>query len=149
MVEIFNNGETNTYEVADISTDLSTVLFGEVGDFVKYDLDDGIFVQTDENDIIVNMEDFLDNENYDAFINDSIADRDQLVVDELVNNLVVFKKVDGTAIDPITLADDAIVYDLSGETPEMSEINELEGRMIMYFDTDGDAEEYEVILILE
>jgi len=149
MVEIYANGETNTYEIADIATDLSTVLFGKEGDFVKFDLEDGIFVQTDENDIIIDMEEFLDNENFDGFIADSIDDRDQLVVDEIIDNLIVFKKVDGEAIEPITAADDAIVYDLSGKTPAMSELSELEGRVAMYFDTDSDTEEYEIIIILE
>lgn len=149
MVEIYSNGERNTYEIADISTDLSTVLFGKEGDFVKFDLEDGIFVQTDENDIIIDMEEFLDNENYDEFLSDGTDDRDQLIVDEIIDNLIVFKKVDGTAIDPVTVSDDVIVYDLSGNAPEMSELSELEGRVVMYFDTDGDTEEYEIVIILE
>jgi hypothetical protein len=149
MVEIYADGETNTYEIADISTDLSTVLFGQEGDFVKFDLEDGIFVQTDADDIIIDMEEFLDNENFDGFIADSIDDRDQLVVDEMIDNLIVFKKVDGEAIEPITAADEVVVYDLTGVTPEMSELSELEGRVAMYFDTDSDTEEYEIIIILE
>ena len=31
----------------------------------------------------------------------------------------------------------------------MSELSELEGRVAMYFDTDGNTEEYEIIIILE
>ena len=69
MVEIYADGETNTYEIADISTDLSTVLFGKEGDFVKFDLEDGIFVQTDENDIIIDMIEKLDKTNYEIEIN--------------------------------------------------------------------------------
>ena len=47
------------------------------------------------------------------------------------------------------MADDVTVYDLSGKTPAMSDTNELEGRTIMYFDSDGDSSKYEIIIILE
>jgi len=150
MVSVFSEGSTETYEVADISTDLATVLFGQEKDFIRYDIKDGIFEQVDEDDIQIDMEAFKEDEEYDGFIADGVNDRDQLTVDEVVNNLIVFKKVDGEAIDPVSVDDeDLVVYDLSGNTPEMSNLDEIAGRVIMYLDTDNDAEDFEIILILE
>ncbi|MBP3284403.1 MAG: S-layer homology domain-containing protein [Clostridia bacterium] len=150
MVTVYTEGEEMTYEVADVQTDISTVLFGEEGDLVRYDIENNKFVQTGETDIKIDMSAFLDDDNYDEFISDGIADRDQLVVDEILGNLVVFKKLDGEAIEPISVSDDVIVYDLSDpDAPQMSNMDDLEGRMIMYFDTDGDDSEYEILIILE
>ena len=36
MVTVFSEGTTETYEIADISTDLATVLFGQENDFIRY-----------------------------------------------------------------------------------------------------------------
>jgi len=148
-VTVYTEGEELTYEVADVGTDIDTVLFGQEGDLVRYDIKNNKFIQTDATDIKIDMEAFLDDSEYDGFIADSIADRDQMIVDEILDNLIVFKKVDGEAIDPISVAEDAVVYDLSGEAPEMSDLSDLEGRMIMFLDTDGDTAEYEIIIVLE
>lgn len=150
MVTVYTDGEEMTYEVADVQTDISTVLFGEEGDLVRYDIENNKFVQTASTDVKIDMSAFLDDDNYDKFIADSTPDRDQLVVDEVLDNLIVFKKLDGEAIDPISVSDDVIVYDLSdSDTPKMSDMSDLEGRMIMYFDIDGDTSEYDIIVILE
>jgi len=149
QVTVYTEGEELTYEVADVGTDIDTVLFGQEGDLVRYDIKNNKFIQTDATDVKIDMEAFLDDSEYDGFISDSIADRDQMIVNEILDNLIVFKKVDGEAIEPISVAEDAIVYDLSGETPEMSDLSDLEGRMIMFLDTDGDTAEYEIIIILE
>lgn len=149
QVTVYTDGQEMTYEVADVGTDLSTVLFGQEGDVVRYDIRNNKFVQTGSSDIKIDMEAFLDDKDYDGFISDGTADRDQLLVDEILDNLIVFKKVDGEAIDPISVSDDAVVYDLSGNEPQMSSMDELEGRMIMYLDTDNDTSEYEIIIILE
>lgn len=150
MVSLYTDGEDLTYEVADIDTDISTVLFGEIGDFVRYDVKDNKFIQTNETDIKIDMEAFLDDDDFDGFIDDDVADRDQLIVDELLGNLITFKKVDGEAIDPISITDDAIVYDLSNpDSPAMGSLDDLEGRMIMYLNTEGDTAEYEMIIILD
>ena len=149
QVTVYSEGEEMTYEVADVGTDLSTVLFGQEGDVVRYDIKDDKFVQTGSSDVKLDMEAFLDDKDYDGFITDGIADRDQLLVDDILDNLIVFKKVDGEAIDPISVSDDVIVYDLSGSEPQMSGLKDLDGRMIMFLDTDGDTAEYEIIIILE
>ena len=149
QVTVYTDGEEATYEVADVGTDISTVLFGQEGDLVRYDIKNNKFIQTDETDIKLNMEAFEDDSEFDGFIEDGIADRDQMVVNEILDNLIVFKKVDGEAIDPISVDEDVVVYDLSGEAPEMSSLDDLEGRMIMFLDTDGDTAEYEIIIILE
>ena len=150
QVTVFTDGEEMTYEVADVSTDISTVLFGEEGDLVRYDIKNNKFVQTGSTDVKIDMSAFLDNSEYDGFIADSISDRDQLIVDEILGNLVVFKKVDGEAIDPISISDDVVVYDLSDpEAPAMGSAEDLEGRMIMFLNTEGDTDEYEMIIILD
>ena len=149
QVTVYTDGEEATYEVADVGTDISTVLFGQEGDFVRYDIRNNKFIQTNASDIKIDMEAFSDDSEYDEFITDGVADRDQLLVDEILGNLIVFKKVDGEAIDPISVADDAVVYDLSGKTPAMGSLEDLEGRMIMFLDTDGDTAEYEIIIVLE
>jgi hypothetical protein len=149
MVKIFSEGEIATYEIADISTDLDTVLFGQEGDLIRFNVKDGIFEQVGAADIKVDISEWLDNEDFDGFIADATPDRDQLIVDEAIGSLIVFKKVDGTAIDPISVSEDAVVYDASGEEPVMSSMNEIAGRTIMYFDTNSDASEYEIIIILE
>lgn len=149
MVEIFSEGEATTYEIADISTALDTVLFGQEGDLIRFNVKDGIFEQTGASDIKIDMEAWLDDEDFDGFIVDGTPDRDQLTVDQVMGSLVVFKKVDGTAIEPISISDDVIVYDVSDNAPIMSNMNEIAGRTIMYFDTDGDASEYEIIIILD
>ncbi|MBQ7668997.1 MAG: S-layer homology domain-containing protein [Clostridia bacterium] len=150
MVTVFTDGELNTYEIADIATDLDTVLFGEEGDFIRYDVKDGIFEQNDAGDIKIDMEAFTNDEDFDGFIPDEVNDRDQLTVDEVVGNLVVFKKVDGEAINPVSLnEDDVVVYDLSGKEPQMSSIDELAGRVILCINTDNDAEDCEIVVILE
>ena len=150
QVTVFTDGEESTYEVADVNTDISTVLFGEEGDLVRYDIKNNKFVQTDNTDIKIDMSAFLDDSEYDGFISDSVSDRDQLIVDEILGNLVVFKKVDGEAIDPISIADDAVVYDLSdSEEPAMGSLENLEGRIIMFLNTEGETDEYEMIIILE
>ena len=149
QVTVYTDGEEITYEVADVGTDIDTVLFGKEGDLVRYDIKNNRFIQTDANDVKIDMEAFQDDSEYDGFINDSIADRDQMIVNEILDNLIVFKKVDGEAIDPISVAEDAVVYDLTGDAPEMSDLNDLEGRMIMFLDTDGDTAEYEIIIVLE
>ena len=149
QVTVYTDGNEATYDVAGVDTNINTVLFGEEGDFVRYDIKNDKFIQEDENDVKIAMEEFLDNADYDGFIEDQVSDRDQMIVDEILGNLVVFKKVDGEAIDPISVADDAVVYDLSGNAPEMSKLSEIEGRMIMFLDTDNDTSEYEIIIILE
>ena len=149
LIDIFTNGETQTYEIDDIAADISSAVYGEEGDLIRYDLDDGKFVQTDSTDVKIDISAWEDNDNFDSFISDSVNDKDQLVVSEVYGKLVIFNEVDDSAIDPITMADDVTVYDLSGKTPAMSDANELEGRTIMYFDSDGDASKYEIIIILE
>lgn len=149
QVTVYTDGNETTYDVAGVDTNINTVLFGEEGDFVRYDIKNDKFIQEDENDVKIAMEEFLDDADYDGFIEDQVSDRDQMIVDEILGNLIVFKKVDGEAIDPISVADDAVVYDLSGNAPEMSKLSEIEGRMIMFLDTDNDASEYEIIIILE
>ena len=149
LIDIYTNGETQTYEIDDIAADISSAVYGEEGDLIRYDLDDGKFVQTDSTDVKIDISAWEDNDNFDSFISDSVNDKDQLVVSEVYGKLVIFNEVDDSAIDPITMADDVTVYDLSGKTPAMSDANELEGRTIMYFDSDGDASKYEIIIILE
>jgi len=149
QVTVYSEGEEATYEVADVSVDIDTVLFGKEGDLVRYDIKNNKFIQTDATDVKIDMEAFLDDSEFDGFIADSIADRDQMIVHEILDNLLVFKKVDGEAIDPISVDEEVVVYDLSGETPEMASLEDVEGRMIMFLDTDGDTAEYEIIIILE
>ena len=150
QVTVFTDGAETTYEVADVNTDISTVLFGEEGDLVRYDIKNNKFVQTANTDIKIDISAFLDDNEYDGFIADSVADRDQLIVHEVLGNLVVFKEVDGEAIDPISISDDVGVYDLSdSEAPQMGSIEDLEGRMIMFLNTEGETDEYEMIIILE
>jgi len=149
QVTVYTDGEEATYEVADVNTDISTVLFGQEGDLVRYDIKNNKFIQTDATDVKIDMEAFLDDSEFDGFINDDIADRDQMIVDEILDNLLVFKKVDGEAIDPISVDEDVVVYDLSGEASEMASLEDVAGRMIMFLDTDGDTAEYEIIIILE
>jgi hypothetical protein len=149
LIDIYTNGETQTYEIDDIAADISSAVYGEEGDLIRYDLDDGKFVQTGSSDVKIDISAWEDNDNFDSFISDSVNDKDQLVVSEVYGKLVIFNEVDDSAIDPITMADDVTVYDLSGKTPAMSDAKELEGRTIMYFDSDGDASKYEIIIILE
>ena len=150
QVTVFTDGQELTYEVADVNTDISTVLFGEEGDLVRYDIKNNKFVQTASTDVKIDMSAFLDDSEYDGFIADGVSDREQLIVDEVLGNLIVFKKVDGDAIDPISISDDAVVYDLSNpDAPAMGSVNDLEGRMIMFLNTEGDTSEYEMIIILD
>lgn len=150
QVTVFTDGQELTYEVADVNTDISTVLFGEEGDLVRYDIKNNKFVQTASADVKIDMSAFLDDSEYDGFIADGVSDREQLIVDEVLGNLIVFKKVDGDAIDPISISDDAVVYDLSNpDAPAMGSVNDLEGRMIMFLNTEGDTSEYEMIIILD
>lgn len=150
QVTVFTDGQESTYEVADVDTDISTVLFGEEGDLVRYDIKNNKFVQTASTDIKIDMSAFLDDSEYDGFVSDGISDREQLIVDEVLGNLVVFKKVDGEAIDPISISEDATVYDLSDpDSPAMGSLEDLEGRMIMFLNTEGETDEYEMIIILD
>lgn len=150
QVTVFTDGQESTYEVADVNTDISTVLYGEEGDLVRYDIKNNKFVQTASSDVKIDMSAFLDDSEYDGFVADGVSDREQLIVDEVLGNLIVFKKVDGEAIDPISISEDAVVYDLSDpDAPAMGSIEELEGRMIMFLNTEGDTSEYEMIIILD
>lgn len=150
QVTVFTDGQESTYEVADVDTDISTVLFGEEGDLVRYDIKNNKFVQTASTDIKIDMSAFLDDSEYDGFVSDGTSDREQLIVDEILGNLVVFKKVDGEAIDPISISEDAIVYDLSDpDAPAMGSLEDIEGRMIMFLNTEGETDEYEMIIILD
>lgn len=150
QVTVFTDGQESTYEVADVDTNISTVLFGEEGDLVRYDIRNNKFVQTASTDIKIDMSAFLDDSEYDGFVSDGISDREQLIVDEVLGNLVVFKKVDGEAIDPISISEDATVYDLSDpDSPAMGSLEDLEGRMIMFLNTEGETDEYEMIIILD
>lgn len=150
QVTVYTDGQESTYEVADVNTDISTVLFGEEGDLVRYDIKNNKFVQTSSTDVKIDISAFLDDSEYDGFIADGVSDREQLIVDEVLGNLVVFKKVDGDAIDPISISEDAIVYDLSNpDQPAMGSVEDLEGRMIMFLNTEGDTSEYEMIIILD
>ncbi len=150
QVTVFTDGQESTYEVADVDTDISTVLFGEEGDLVRYDIKNNKFVQTASTDIKIDMSAFLDDSEYDGFISDGTSDREQLIVDEVLGNLIVFKKVDGEAIDPISISEDATVYDLSDpDSPAMGSLEDLEGRMIMFLNTEGETDEYEMIIILD
>ena len=150
QVTVFTDGQESTYEVADVNTDISTVLYGEEGDLVRYDIKNNKFVQTASSDVKIDMSAFLDDSEYDGFVADGVSDREQLIVDEVLGNLIVFKKVDGEAIDPISISEDAVVYDLSDpDAPAMGSIDELEGRMIMFLNTEGDTSEYEMIIILD
>lgn len=150
QVTVYTDGQESTYEVADVNTDISTVLFGEEGDLVRYDIKNNKFVQTSSTDVKIDISAFLDDSEYDGFIADGVSDREQLIVDEVLGNLVVFKKVDGDAIDPISISEDAIVYDLSNpDQPAMGSVEDLEGRMIMFLNTESDTSEYEMIIILD
>ncbi len=150
QVTVFTDGQELTYEIADVNTDISTVLFGEEGDLIRYDIKNNKFVQTASSDVKIDMSAFLDDSEYDGFIADGVSDRELLIVDEVLGNLIVFKKVDGDAIDPISISDDAVVYDLSNpDAPAMGSVNDLEGRMIMFLNTEGDTSEYEMIIILD
>lgn len=150
QVTVFTDGQESTYEVADVDTDISTILFGEEGDLVRYDIKNNKFVQTASTDIKIDMSAFLDDSEYDGFVSDGTSDREQLIVDEILGNLVVFKKVDGEAIDPISISEDAIVYDLSDpDAPAMGSLEDIEGRMIMFLNTEGETDEYEMIIILD
>lgn len=150
QVTVFTDGQESTYEVADVNTDISTILYGEEGDLVRYDIKNNKFVQTASSDVKIDMSAFLDDSEYDGFVADGVSDREQLIVDEVLGNLIVFKKVDGEAIDPISISEDAVVYDLSDpDAPAMGSIEELEGRMIMFLNTEGDTSEYEMIIILD